>query len=49
MANYTILLALHGIIAAMQLLYLILWPDDPQALPATVPMANYTILLRSMV
>ena len=43
--NPTILLSLHGIIAAGRLLYLFLWPDDAQALPAPVPMVNYTIPL----
>ena len=45
MANYTIPLTLHGIIAAKRLLYLFLWPDDAQALPAPVPMADYTTSL----
>ena len=45
LADYTILLSLHGIIAAGRLLYLFLPPDDAQALPAPVPMVNYTIPL----
>ena len=45
LADYTILLSLHGIIAAGRLLYLFLRPDDAQALPAPVPMVNYTIPL----
>ena len=45
LADYTIPLSLHGIIAAGRLLYLFLRPDDAQALPAPVPMVNYTIPL----
>ena len=40
---------LHGIITAKAAIILVLWPDDPQAVPAPVPMANYTIPLCFMV
>ena len=39
----------YGIIAAKAAIILVLWPDDPQAKPAPVPLANYTIPLCSMV
>ena len=38
-----------GIIAAKAAIILIFWPDDPQAKPAPVPLANDTTPLRFMV
>lgn len=47
--GYIFFLLFHGIISAKAVIILILWPDDPQAKPAPVLLANDTTPLRFMV